>query len=234
MKEKKPFTLKIPVAILLQEASNLHYCCQAHQKELKQHGLEWSIVEKMPAMINDSSQAEAQWQNFKAEQLKKAAASRAQFKELLAFRSDIVAKLRYAFRNQKDQLKALPHIFPDRSFATMSQSYTDLSVLIGRTWELVQKAGVTQDDVDRLNQLTGQVPQLISEYLIDQSELPTKKVERDLICKELFDAVQDVRSAGRVAFRKDLQTRELYGNHYRSRLYREGKTKKKNGSTKDN
>lgn len=49
----------IPVSVYLQEAENLYNWCQLDKEKLVNGGLQWSIVDDMPARIDTLREAQA-------------------------------------------------------------------------------------------------------------------------------------------------------------------------------
>ena len=54
---------KMPMDVYLQEAENLHGWCSADHPALEAAGLDWALVESLPARIGAAREAESRWFN---------------------------------------------------------------------------------------------------------------------------------------------------------------------------
>lgn len=118
----------IPVSIYIQEAENLYNWCQPDREKLTANGLDWSLVDDMPARIDTLREAQSRWvtsdsNNIDIERewdIKSPAAH--------AFRKELLRSLKFAFRNNPSALAKIKKFGEGDSNVAMIQSIRDISV----------------------------------------------------------------------------------------------------------
>lgn len=206
-----------PVYTLMQEAMNLYRWAHRDRKALLGVGLDWSLVESLPARRGALSHAEALWflaDNYPAEATEAWLAAKEEAEEM---RGDLIARMRLAYRESPHLLRKLDKIAEGDKDADLVQDLNDLAVSGRDNWALFRAVGGTTEHLDAAAQASDELAGLLAAH---EAVSPDDAKElRDRAFAHLWAAVQTIHKFGKLAFRKDPRRAKGYRNHYLSLIH---------------
>ncbi len=119
----------MPVDVFLQEAENMYHWCQSDKDKLIGAGLDWKLVEDLPARAGALRESQSRW--FNARFTREAAQKEWMEKSPAAYdlRDQLLHTLRYGFRNHPVPLGRVAAIAEGHGHADMIQDLNDIAVL---------------------------------------------------------------------------------------------------------
>jgi hypothetical protein len=209
LKVKKP---QIPIASLVQDANDLHYCCRADRTILENAGLDWSMVEQLPEKLSACAKAEAVWYIYKKNNKSDTFSLKEEYRKGRKLRTDLAAELRKAFKIA-DDTRRLPGFKNNWTRADIVQDLYDLAFIAKKNdaiikqkyiWELVTTAEQT---AKKLSEMTAQ-------HTINRPTNSDQLQKRNEIAHELSSIISKIREIGRIAFKDDPKRIQCYYKKY--------------------
>lgn len=117
----------IPVKVYIQEAENLYNWCQPDKEKLTANGLDWSLVEDMPARIGALREAQSRWVISDSDDIEVEKQWDVKSPVAHNFRKQLVRAYKFIFRNNAPVISMINTIAEGESNAAMIQSLNDLS-----------------------------------------------------------------------------------------------------------
>ncbi|GAA4276543.1 hypothetical protein [Aquimarina mytili] len=207
---------KNPIDTYLQEAENLFVWIQEDKKALIGTGLNWnSNVLDLPIRIGACRYAQALWMKERYNQEEAAKAWKEQSPKAYAFRNDLLADLRFAFRKRPDLLARVRAIADGEGDADMIQDLMDSSVLgKANTPELTAiKYDLTR--LDRAEQQSNELADLLAKANGATLDNSKAKELRDRAYIHLKEAIDEIKETGKYVFRKDPERFKGYISRYK-------------------
>ncbi|WP_299466042.1 hypothetical protein [uncultured Microscilla sp.] len=204
-----------PVDTALQEAENLFVWAQADQAALEGIGFDWATWgADLPLRTGALRYAQSLWVSERhtkdqAEMDWKNAAPAA-----YELRDDLLASFRYAFRKREDLLNRVREISEGSGNADMIQDLSDLSALGKANMAELDKI---KFDPARLDFAATQADQLADMLALANGttqDTNQAKLLRDAAFAHLKEAVDEIRTAGKYAFRKQKDRYQGYTSQY--------------------
>ncbi len=118
----------IPVSIYIQEAENVCNWCQADREKLTANGLDWSLVDDLPARIDTLREAQSRWVTSDSTDIETEKQWDEKYPVARAFRTDLLRSLKFAFRKNHAALSKIKRFGDGASSAAMIQSLRDMAV----------------------------------------------------------------------------------------------------------
>jgi len=205
----------LPVEVEAQEAENTHDWANPTDKpDLVAAGLDWSLVESMPARSGALRKAESNW--F-AERFGKEEAARkwdAQSPIAYQLRDNLIHHMLFAYRKEADILGRIQSIAEGTGHADMIQDLSSLAE-IGRKNPAQLKAIKQFDvkDIDKAEQLSGEMARLLAGAKATTG-LIASKIIRDKAFTYLKTALDEVRAYGQFVFWRKKDRLAGYSSHY--------------------
>lgn len=217
--------VNIPVYIYIQEAEDIRQWCQSDKDKLIANGLDWSLVEDLPARIGTLRQAQSLW-NASTDDIDLKNRWREITAEAHELRQHLIRSLRFVFRNDTAVLPAIKDFTKGRSHATTIQSLNDLSVFGEVHIESLQTAGFDISALRRARELSMEMTSAYA-VIITKRNSPDRKYKiRNQAYTHLAEAIDEIkRHAKHVLFQNHDRLRG-YSSEYISRKNRRYKKKK--------
>jgi len=222
-------TPNIPVEVAIQEGEDLKVWAEDDKEKLAAAGLDWTLVESIPARAGACREAQSVWaKDYKSrEEAEKEWIRNAP--EGFTLRDSILHALRYAYRNDEGLLAKVAVIAEGATREDMIQDLNDLAVLGKANTALLQSINFDLAQLD----LAAEKAATLSELLAGaKSETETTSEAYDLRNRAftyLKQAVDEVRACGKYVFWNDAE--RLKG--YRSEFFHRKNLKNRNKTGSD-
>lgn len=209
----------IPVAIALQEAENLYHWSLDDADKLSVVGIERSQIEDLPVRAGACREAQSIWNKDYRSQQEAQKEWTIQAPEAYDFRNDLLASLRFAYRNNDALLSRVRAITDGTGHADMIQDLNDIAVLGRENPEPLTAISFELTLLDRAAIRADELADLLAEANGDKADPNEAKIIRDKAYMYLKVLVDDIREAGKYVFRKDSKRLKGYSSQYR-RMHR--------------
>ena len=207
----------VPIDAYLQEAENLYLWVQEDKKALLAINLDWQqYVEDITVRTAALRHAQSLWIQRKTGQEKSQLAWREKLPIAYALRSDLLADYRYAYKDNTPVLLALKDIAKGKRYSDLIQDLTDLSVLGASNLPELQAINFDVSVLDTAQQLSATMAKLLAQ--INSTTMYENKMVlqiRNQAYTHLKEAVDQIRNAGKYAFRKDFDRYKGYISNHR-------------------
>ena len=208
---KKPV---LPIKQFLHEAELLHLWVQTDKDALTKAGLDWQLVEALPARTDALREAESRWykERFAHEDAERA--WEAQSPQGYALRDKLVRDMRFAFRKDEALLKRVAGIADGTGHVDMVQDLSDLATL-GRDYaDTLAAVGVNPAELEQAAELADTLGTLLAGVAQDRMLGNGSRVLRDQAYTHLRLAVEEIREHGQYVFWNDEVRQDGYYSLY--------------------
>lgn len=204
----------IPVDIALQEAEDLWMWCQADKELLVKTGLDWNLVDDLPARIGSCRYLQSKWQKEYLGQKKVQKDWANKSPKAYRLRNELLHHFLFAFHNLPDLHARSQRIAKGRGHADMIQDLSDLAALGKANKEPLIAAGVDTGLLDLAEISASEMAVLLSK--VNAKKLGDNKMRllRDKAFLHMKEAVDEIRRCGKYLFWKDAQRRKGYLSRY--------------------
>lgn len=217
----------VPVKNYLQEAENLFNWCQADKEKLTASGLQWSMVEDLPARIDTLREAQARWVTSDTGDIITEKEWDEKLPSAHRFRKDLVRTLKFMFRGSPDLVSKVNKLGEGASIVTMIQSLRDISVL-GR--DHIDELRAKNFDVtllDRAAEMSREIAALLGAVTSRRAYCSDTLKIRNQAYTYLREVVLEVRSHGHYLFWNDVAKLKGYSSEFNRKRYAKTKNQKK-------
>jgi hypothetical protein len=220
----------MPVDVALQEAEDLLVWCYPDKDLLVKAGLDWELVEDLPARTGSLRYVQSQWQkDFRSqEDIQKEWAEKSPVAYDL--RDELVHHCYHAFYSAPDLYARTQKIAEGSGHADMIQDLSDLAALGKANPTYLTAVGVDLSLFDQSETQSVQMAALLAKVNGKRMEDNVLRLQRDKAYMHLKEAVDEIRRCGQYVFWRDEQRRKGYVSKY-------GKSKRqskpKNGQNSD-
>ena len=218
----------IPIDVFIQEAKNLYQWAGEDQDALIAVGLAPGLIEDLLARCEALSRAEALWfveRNTRREAVKKCADVSARAFEL---KNRILGDFTFGFRNDPGPLKETRAIRKIQRKVVLISGLLRLHALGEEHPELLSGFGFDMGLLDQAFQTSAELQLTMAEASMSTIKSDELKSNRDQAYTHLKEAVDEIRSCGRFAFRGNKErTRGYSSNHIRQQNARNALSAKK-------
>ncbi|MEQ8647746.1 MAG: hypothetical protein RIC06_11195 [Cyclobacteriaceae bacterium] len=206
----------IPVDVFIQEAHDLYVWISEDLKQLYAAGLDKRFVESLPERIDALQLSQSQWINCR-ESRKTILLDQKQVKEeALQMKNDLVAALRFAFREDHHIQKSVADIMKGTSSADLAQDLSDLAVLAGANKQGLKAIGFDIRKIKLASEYISKLADATALWNVEKMSTDAREM-RDRAYTHLLEAVHAIRVTGRYVFRDDKVRITGYRHRYRSR-----------------
>lgn len=207
----------MPVDVFIQEAYNLHEWVQQDKKILTGVGLDWALVDDLPIRAEVLRYTQSIWMRERYSQ-KKAQEEWARASPVAyELKNDLEAGYRFAFRKHPELLRKVALIENGTGHSDMVQDLQDLAVLGKANTGLLQVIGISLDQLNEAETKSQEMSTLLARVNKAKNNGNPGRVMRDHAYTHTKAAVDDIRAAGRYAFRKDQKRLKGYRSEYHNR-----------------
>ncbi|MDG5815342.1 hypothetical protein QA601_09645 [Chitinispirillales bacterium ANBcel5] len=212
MESSQPLVpIKMPLAVLLQQACDMHKICYSDLEAVKKVGLDMSLVDAIPQLVLDLSKAHSDWINVKKDSVQEGKELKKYIAEMCKFRTDLSRSLRFAAK--KAGVKLVVPYYKTRSGYEVSQHLNDLAVMGRRKRWMLEKINF---DMSILEEAVHHSFNLTEKIIFRRQSRPVDSKERkarDELYSKLYRIVEEIRICGKFAMRHS-RRRKLYANSY--------------------
>lgn len=208
----------IPAEILISESIFLHAWCQSDKTELVSAGVDWSIVESLPALCEQCQTLYAKSSVENKELVVHKKRLRKLFKASIRVRSMVAKKIRHALKSAEYE-KKLPVYHRRQKYAEVIQDLHDLSGLCGL---FQSQLGATGFKPERAEAVKKCALLRQRDYLaVKQMSINARELRLDYLdsYRILYTAAQQIRDKALSYFPGTSDRRMGYVSQYRKEFY---------------
>jgi len=190
----------MPIKVYLQEAENIVDWVQQDQAQLQSAGLDWALVQDLPARIGALREAESIWfkERFGREEAQQQWDQDAPV--AYALRDQLLRAMRYAYRRDSSLLKRVADIAAGSGHADMIQDLNDIATLGRANAEPLAAIGVMAEELDQAAASADTMAELLAQVNGERADGNRARIIRDLAYTHLKEAVDEIRDAGQYVF----------------------------------
>lgn len=203
-----------PVETFISEGLAVAKWAAKDKDRLIQTGLDWTLVESVPTRAGALRHSESEWMMQFGTPAGQAAWKEAEA-EGLELREDMLAGMRFGFRDNEQLLDKVAMIVEGASQADLVQDLNDISTLGLANLDALTSI-VTEEDLNRAADLSKQMADLLAARDADDSADPARLL-RDKAYTYLATVVDEIRAYGRYISRKNPSRASGYMRKYRPR-----------------
>ncbi len=208
---KSPF---MPMDVYLQEAENTYQWCQADKDKLVAAGLDWTLVEDLPARAGATRQAESLWftDRFKREEAERLWKEKSP--AAYDLRDQLLHDFHFAYRKLPELTSRVSKIAEGNSHADMIQDLNDLAELGKANTEPLTKISFDLTLLDKAAATSDEMAELLSLAATNRADNNEARVTRDKAYTYLKQAMDEIRECGQYVFWRDEQRYKGYISQY--------------------
>ena len=205
----------IPVAQALQEAEDLYVWCQSDKDMLVKAGLNWGLVDDMPARTAALRYIQSEWKK-ESQSLEDAQKEwKLRSPGAYALRDELLHHFFRAFRKQPNLLERTRKIADGNGNADMIQDLSDEASLGKANAQYLTEINIDLKLLDQAETLSGEMASLLARSNGQKKDGNNKtKVLRDKSFAYLKETVDEVRDAGKYVFWRNEQRCKGYVSAY--------------------
>jgi len=140
--------VNMPVSVYIQEAEDLFTWCQPDKEKLTANGLQWELVEDLPARIDTLREAQGRWENSDLNDLEVERIWSEKLPAAQELRKELIRAMKFVFYNSTSRLDKIEKFSEGFSSAAMIQSLRGLA-LFGK--EHLEELKASKFDVTKLD-----------------------------------------------------------------------------------
>ena len=218
--DEKVQTPTVPVDVFLQEAENLHHWSLDDFNALKVVGITLEMINDLPVRAGACREAQSVWNKDYRSQQEAQKEWAEQSPEAYEFRNDLLASLRFAYRNDDALLSRVSAITDGSGHADMIQDLNDIAVLGRENPDPLTAIGFDLTQFDLAATRADELADLLAEANGDKADPNKSKIIRDKAYTYLKDLVDEIREAGKYVFRNNKNRLKGYSSEYWRKLHR--------------
>jgi hypothetical protein len=207
-------TPAIPVDVFLQEAENLHHWSLDDFDALKVVGISMVKINDLPVRAGACREAQSIWNKDYRSQQEAQKEWAKQAPEAYAFRNDLLASFRFAFRKDDALLSRVSAITDGSGHADLIQDLNDIAVLGRENPDPLTAIGFDLTQLDLAATRADELANLLAEANGDKADPNYSKTIRDKAYTHLKVLVDEIREAGKYVFRNDKNRLNGYSSDY--------------------
>lgn len=204
----------MPVAIALQEAEDLFAWCQSDKTELVKAGLDWVLVEDLPARIGACRYVQSQWQKDFLTQEDAQKEWRKQSPMAFHLRDELLHHFFHAYYRFPDLTGRVQKIAEGSGNADMIQDLNDLAVLGKANPDPLAKISFDLSLLDQAATLSDEMASLLAKANGEKLGDNNLKTLRDRAYAFMKMAVDEIRRNGQYVFWRHEERRKGYISKY--------------------
>ncbi len=211
--------VNIPVHIYIQEAEDLRCWCHADKEKLIAGGLDWSLVEDLPARIDTLREAQSIW-SASTDDINLKKRWRAITTEARELRQLLLHHMRFIFRKNPAALAGIRKFSEGNSHIAIIQALYDIAIFGEDRIELLEAARFDITLLRRAADLSGEMASLYA-VVTNTRRTPDKKYKiRNQAYTHLAEAVEEIRFHAKHIFWKNPAKLEGYRSEHTRRKNR--------------
>ena len=204
----------IPVAIVIQEASDLYHTCIQDKEELISAKLDWSLVDDLLTRTGAVQKSQSKW----AAKFKNYEACHEEWKMVAPmaykFRNELVHAFRHALHHIPVEYAKVKKINEGSSHADMIQDLSDLAELGMNHIAELEAIGFDLSKLDEAKAMAIRLTKLLGEVNGSYKETSPLLELRNKAYIHLKEAVDEIRRVGQYVFWKNEKKVRAYSSSY--------------------
>jgi hypothetical protein len=204
----------MPVKSYLEEAEFLFERANEDKEALLGAGLDWDLVEDLPARSGALRQAEVNWftDRFNQEEAEKAwvEASDVGYK----FRDELIHSFFHAYRHDEGLIRRVRSIAAGNGHADMIQDLSNLAGLGKAHLEPLLKIRIDPALLDKATSMSDELADMLASAQVEREGSNGSIKIRDQAYTHLKEAIDEIRASGQYVFWRDEERYEGYISQY--------------------
>lgn len=209
--------IRVSVDIFLQESSNLHSWCQDDKEKLIKVGLDWTIVDKLPGLIQKCTHMESEWKSLKLGKHPIREEYIRLMKEAREVHEELYRTYLFVFEDDKDQMEKLktPNFSGYVKIIELPNNLLAFCHLGKTKKEELKKVNFDSALLDKTEDLVKKLRNTMADYdLKYRPDLGIVRKKRDKAYAHLSDAISIIRKYGKFVFAKNKERLVGYKSDY--------------------
>jgi hypothetical protein len=224
----------IPVKIYLQEAENIFNWCQPDKERLAANGLQWAMVEDMPARIDALREAQARWSasdsgniDIEKEWDEKSSAAH-------LFRKELYRSMKFIFRKNSAAVSKIAKLGEGGSSASVIQALRDVSAFGRDHIEFIRGTTFDAAKLDTAADMSRDLASLLGAVNSRRSFCSDTLKIRNQAYTYLKEAVDELKNhANFVLWRDPVRLKGYYSDYTRKKYLKSKNLKVQSASIKE-
>jgi len=216
----------IPISVYIQEAEDLFTWCRPDKEKLIANGLQWSLVEDLPARIDTLREAQARWQNSDLSDLEIERIWGERLPEAQELRKDLIRSLKFVFYKDNSRLDKIDRFSDGFSHAAMIQSLRGMVIFSRENIEELKTGNFDVTKIERAEVLSHELGSILSEIHSSRAGCSGSKKIRNQAYTYLKETTTEIKRHAEFVLRKDEDRRKGYASTYTRKRYQKNKNKK--------
>ena len=204
----------MPVGVYAQEAEDLAHWAKGDKEQLIAVGLSEELLNEIPTRAGALREAQSRWMEEMRDRDEAEREWNEKSPDAYEYRDDMLATMRYAFRNDESLLSKVSRIADGYGHADMIQDLNDAAVLMRENSELIKAIGKDETFWEKGAQFSDEMSDLRARANGEKYEDNHSKFLRDQMYTLLKQAVDEVKECGKYVFRKDENRLKGYYSRY--------------------
>lgn len=204
----------MPVGVYIQEAEDLAEWAGRDKEQLMAAGLSEELLKEIPVRAGALREAQSVWMREMRDREEAEREWKEKSPDAYEYRDDMLATMRYAFRNDEALLAKVAQIADGYGHADMIQDLNDAAVLARENAELLKAIGKDESFWNKGARLSDEMADLRARANGDKFEDDKNKLMRDQMYTFLKQAVDEVKECGKYVFRKNDDRLQGYYSRY--------------------
>ena len=223
-KRKSSDTVKIPnnvpVPVFLQEAELLLQMSDAEVEKLCSAGFNKEILNAIPLLCRNLSEAEAVWNTRRKSQTKSEKSYKSQREKAFTLRHDLVRTFRFAIEDNPAVIKQLTNMTRDHSVPGLIQHLSDLSSLGKSSIQSLEKINFDTALLNEASSLSDSLAEHYAAAISDRAKIKNYLTQRNIAYTQLKEAVDEVKRFGKFVFKDDKKMLRIFSSEHRRKQNR--------------
>jgi hypothetical protein len=204
----------IPMNVYLQEAENLYNWCQDDKEKLIANGLDWAIVDDMPARILMLRETQSMWMTSDSRSNDARKMWVEKVPSARALQKDILRSLRFACRENQNTLQQIKRLGPGRKNSDMIQNLSDLAAQGRKCSDELKTINFDLSKLDKASKLANELAGYLAQFTNRKSAWSKNRKIRNQAYTHLKESVDSARLFGKFVFRMDDPRFSGYASSY--------------------
>ncbi len=218
----------IPVYVYLQEAEDLHTWCQPDREKLTSNGLDWALVDDLPARIDTLREAQARWENSDINDIEVEKIWDEKAPEALDLRQDLVRSMKFVFNETPSRISKIEKFSDGFSFSAVIQSLRGLAVFGREHIEELKASTFDITKIDKAEEMSRELGAILGTVHSKRAFCSDVMKIRDQAYTHLKDALNEIKRHADFVLWREPGRLKGYASTYNRRRYQKSK-KNKNG-----
>ena len=218
----------IPISVYIQEAEDLFTWCKPDKEKFIANGLQWSLVEDLPARIDTLREAQARWENSDLSDMEIERIWDEKLPEAQELRKDLIRSLKFVFYKDNSRLDKIEKFSDGGSHAAMIQSLRGMVIFSRENIEALKAGNFDVSKIERAEVLSHELGSILSEIHSIRANCSGSKKIRNQAYTHLKEATTEVKRHADFLLLKDQGRLKGYTSTYTRKRYQKSKNKKGN------